>query len=109
MPFKWSSLAISIARPTSKGQIVDTILEQDQTEFVRFWNGVLVPKFVKYRHVLVGGLSQHSEAIFPKLEVNPGDKIVDAGAGFCDTAIMLADRTGATGHVMATQRLCSPF
>jgi len=80
----------------------------DQTEFVRFWNEVLVPKFVKYKHVLVGGLSQHSEAIFPKLEVNPGDRIVDAGAGFGDTAIMLAQRTGDSGHVMATD-CCDGF
>ncbi len=80
----------------------------DQSEFVRFWNEVLVPKFVKYKHVLVGGLSKHSEAIFPKLEVNQGDRIIDAGAGFGDTAIMLAQRTGETGHVMATD-CCDAF
>lgn len=74
---------------------------EEQTEFVKFWNEVLVPKFVKYKHVLVGGLGKHSEAIFPTLEVNPGDKIVDAGAGFGDTAIMLANRAGKNGHVMA--------
>jgi len=108
VPVRQAISAISITHPTTKAKIVDTILEQDQTEFVRFWNEVLVPKFVKYKHVLVGGLSRHSEAIFPKLEVNPGDKIVDAGAGFCDTAIMLAERTGATGHVMATD-CCDAF
>lgn len=80
----------------------------EQSDFVRFWNEILLPKFVKYKHVLVGGLSKHSEAIFPKLEVNPGDKIVDAGAGFGDTAIMLAARTGDTGHVMATD-CCDGF
>jgi ubiquinone/menaquinone biosynthesis C-methylase UbiE len=82
--------------------------QEEQTEFVRFWNEVLVPKFVKYKHVLVGGLSKHSEAIFPNLEVNPGDRIVDAGAGFGDTAIMLAGRAGPTGHVMATD-CCDAF
>ena len=76
---------------------MDKVLEDEQTEFVRFWNEVLVPKFVAYRHVLVGGLGKHSEAIYPKLEVNPGDRIIDAGAGFCDTAIMLAERTGECG------------
>jgi len=82
--------------------------QEEQTEFVRFWNEVLVPKFVKYKHVLVGGLSKHSEAIFPNLEVNPGDRIVDAGAGFGDTAIMLAGRAGPAGHVMATD-CCDAF
>jgi len=80
----------------------------EQSEFVRFWNEVLVPKFIAYKHVLVGGLSKHSEAIFPKLEVNPGDRIVDAGAGFGDTALMLAQRTGDSGHVMATD-CCDRF
>jgi len=87
---------------------MDSAQAEDQTEFVRFWNEVLVPKFVKYKHVLVGGLSKHSEVIFPKLEVNPGDRIVDAGAGFGDTAIMLAERTGEAGHVMATD-CCDGF
>ncbi len=82
--------------------------EIDQTEFVRFWNEVLVPKFTKYKHVLVGGLGAHSAAIFPRLEVNAGDRIVDAGAGFGDTAIMLAQRAGPTGHVMAVD-CCDGF
>lgn len=43
------------------------------TEFVDFWNDVLVPKFIKYRHILVGGLTHHSENIFPTLEISEGD------------------------------------
>ncbi len=80
----------------------------DQTEFVRFWNDVLLPKFIRFRHVLVGGLGAHSAAIFPQLEVNPGDRIVDAGAGFGDTAIMLAKRTGPEGTVTAVD-CCDGF
>ncbi len=78
------------------------------SEFVRFWNEILVPKFVKYKHVLVGGLGKHSAAIFPKLEVNPGEKVMDAGAGFGDTAIMLAKRVGPEGHVDAID-CCDAF
>lgn len=78
------------------------------TEFVQFWNEVLVPKFVKYKHVLVGGLTKHSDAIFPKLEVNPGEKVLDAGAGFGDTAIMLANRVGPEGRVLAVD-CCDAF
>lgn len=36
-------------------------------DFVDFWNEVLVPKFVKYRHILVGGLTHHSAKVFPSL------------------------------------------
>ena len=78
------------------------------SEFVQFWNEILVPKFVKYKHVLVGGLGKHSAAIFPKLEVNAGEKVMDAGAGFGDTAIMLAQRVGPAGHVTAID-CCDTF
>lgn len=78
------------------------------TEFVDFWNEILVPKFVKYRHILVGGLTHHSEKIFPKLEVHEGDKVVDVGCGFGDTAIQLAERVGPTGSVLGID-CCDAF
>ena len=81
---------------------------QPPSEFVQFWNEILVPKFIKYKHVLVGGLTQHSDAIFPKLEVNDGERVLDAGAGFGDTAIMLAKRVGPTGRVIAID-CCDTF
>jgi ubiquinone/menaquinone biosynthesis C-methylase UbiE len=68
-------------------------------EFVDFWNEVLVPKFVRYKHILVDGLTHHSEAIFPSLPVREGDKVLDVGCGFGDTAILLARRVGAGGSV----------
>jgi ubiquinone/menaquinone biosynthesis C-methylase UbiE len=79
-----------------------------ESEFVQFWNEILVPKFVRFKHVLVGGLGQHSAAIFPKLEVNPGERVLDAGAGFGDTAIMLAQRVGPEGHVTGVD-CCDAF
>ena len=38
-------------------------------ELVDFWNEILVPKFIEFKHVLVGGLSHHSEKVFATLEV----------------------------------------
>ena len=81
---------------------------QEPSEFVQFWNEILVPKFVRYKHVLVGGLALHSDAVFPKLEVRQGDRVLNAGAGFGDTAIMLARRVGPTGHVTAMD-CCDAF
>jgi ubiquinone/menaquinone biosynthesis C-methylase UbiE len=68
-------------------------------EFVDFWNEVLVPKFIRFKHILVDGLTHHSAAIFPSLPVKEGDKVLDVGCGFGDTAIQLARRTGPTGSV----------
>jgi ubiquinone/menaquinone biosynthesis C-methylase UbiE len=71
------------------------------SKYVDFWNTVLVPKFVRWRHILVGGLSQHSAKVFPSLAVRRGDSVVDAGCGFGDTAIQLARLVGPSGSVLA--------
>jgi SAM-dependent methyltransferase len=77
-------------------------------EFVDFWNEILAPKFIKYRHILVDGLTHHSAKIFPSLEVGEGDKVVDVGCGFGDTAIQLARRVGPTGSVLGID-CCNAF
>src|ERR1700693_5090541 len=70
-----------------------------KSQYVNFWNIVLVPKFVRWRHILVDGLTLHSAKVFPSLAVRPGDKVVDAGCGFGDTAIQLARLVGPSGAV----------
>jgi len=75
--------------------------EPPRNQYVDFWNSVLVPKFVRWKHIIVDGLTLHSEAIFPRLRVRPGDKVVDVGCGFGDTAIKLAKLVGPTGSVLA--------
>ena len=82
--------------------------QEETTEFVDFWNEILAPKFTKYRHVLVGGLTHHSAKIFPSLEVRAGDRVVDVGCGFGDTAIALAKRAGPSGSVLGID-CCEAF
>lgn len=78
------------------------------SSLVDFWNDVLAPKFIRYRHVLVGGLSRHSQAVFPRLQVGTGERILDAGCGFGDTAIQLAKVTGPEGEVLGVD-CCQAF
>jgi len=80
----------------------------NDTEFVQFWNNVLAPKFIRFRHILVGGLSLHSEAVFPTLPVSKGDRALDVGCGFGDTAIKLAHLAGPDGHVTGVD-CCDAF
>ncbi|MCH6551854.1 MAG: class I SAM-dependent methyltransferase [Planctomycetes bacterium] len=82
--------------------------QEGNTEFVDFWNEILVPKFVKYRHILVGGLTHHSAKIFPSLNVREGDRVLDVGCGFGDTAIQLAQRVGPSGSVLGID-CCAAF
>ena len=78
---------------------VQAAVEQ-KNQYVDFWNTVLVPKFVRWRHIIVDGLTLHSEKVFPALEVRKGDKVLDAGCGFGDTALQLARLVGPTGSVL---------
>jgi len=80
----------------------------EDTAFVQFWNEVLAPKFIRFKHILVGGLSRHSEAVFPALPVRPGDRVLDVGCGFGDTAIRLAERVGPRGEVVGID-CCDAF
>ncbi len=78
------------------------------SEFVDFWNEILVPKFIKYKHILVDGLTHHSEAILPSLKIEEGDSVLDVGCGFGDTAIKFAQRVGPAGRVVGID-CCEAF
>ncbi|WP_434055759.1 MAG: class I SAM-dependent methyltransferase [Roseibium sp.] len=74
--------------------------DTETSPIVDFWIDVMAPKFLKYRHILVGGLRHHSAAIIPGLPIRRGDRALDVGCGFGDTAIALAGRTGDRGSVL---------
>ena len=80
----------------------------ETNECVDVWNEILVPKFIKYKHVLVGGLNHHSAAIMPSLKIAEGDSVLDIGCGFGDTAVMFAERVGPTGRVVGMD-CCDAF
>ena len=80
----------------------------EDTAFVRFWNDVLAPKFIRFKHILVDGLSRHSETVFPALPVREGDHVLDVGCGFGDTALKLSSRVGSAGSVVGID-CCDAF
>jgi ubiquinone/menaquinone biosynthesis C-methylase UbiE len=73
---------------------------REDTEFVKFWNTVLEPKFTKYRHILQGGLSRHSAAVLPGLPLERGMSVLDVGCGWGDMTIAAAQRVGPEGRVV---------
>jgi ubiquinone/menaquinone biosynthesis C-methylase UbiE len=74
--------------------------ETQDTDFVKFWNSVLEPKFTKYRHILQGGLSRHSAAVLPHLPIEKGMAVLDVGCGWGDMSIQLAEVVGSQGRVV---------
>ncbi len=80
----------------------------EDAEYVTFWNEVLAPKFIRFKHIFIDGLTKHSEAVFPMLPVRQGDRVLDVGCGFGDTAIKLANLVGPTGHVVGID-CCDAF
>ena len=83
-------------------------VDPQSTEFVDFWNEILVPKFIRFKHVLVDGLTHHSEAVFPSLPVRGGDRVLDVGCGFGDTAVKFAEIVGPSGSVVGLD-CCQAF
>ncbi len=84
------------------------VAETQSSEYVDFWNEILVPKFTRFKHILVDGLTHHSAAIFPTLPVKAGDKVLDVACGFGDTAVDLAERVGPKGTVIGLD-CCNAF
>lgn len=81
---------------------------ETSSPYVEFWNAVLAPKFNTWRHILAGGLHLHSAKVFPALPIHRGDKVLDVGCGWGDTAIELARRVGPHGSVIGLD-CCDAF
>jgi ubiquinone/menaquinone biosynthesis C-methylase UbiE len=76
-----------------------TTITKHNDQFVAFWNEVLVTKFERFRNILMGGMSYHSETPLRKLHLAEGAHALDVGCGWGDTALALAKKIGSGGSV----------
>jgi ubiquinone/menaquinone biosynthesis C-methylase UbiE len=67
---------------------------------VEAWNTVLFTKFCRFRHLLVDGLSQHSDAAFERCTYPAGARVLDVGCGFGDSTLRIARQVGPTGEAV---------
>jgi ubiquinone/menaquinone biosynthesis C-methylase UbiE len=69
-------------------------------EAIEAWDGVLFDRFVQYRDIVVSGLAPHGDEALRLLPPQPGERAVDIGCGFGDTARQMAALVGPEGSVL---------
>ncbi len=67
---------------------------------VEAWNTILYAKFCRFRHLLVDGLSQHSNAALERCHHPQGARVLDVGCGFGDSTVRIAKCVGPTGEAV---------
>lgn len=72
-------------------------MDDNNATVIEAWNTVLFDKFVRFKHLLIEGLSAHSEEAFRRSRFAPGDRVLDIGCGFGDSTQRIAQRVGEGG------------
>jgi ubiquinone/menaquinone biosynthesis C-methylase UbiE len=75
-------------------------MTQNNSIIIEAWNTILYEKFCRFRHLLVDGLSQHSDAAFERCRHPEGARVLDIGCGFGDSTIHIARRVGPSGEAV---------
>jgi SAM-dependent methyltransferase len=70
----------------------------DNNEATEAWNTILFDRFSQYRHIFVVALTQFGDVALAEAPPGTGDRILDVGCGFGDTAQQLALIAGPAGH-----------
>jgi ubiquinone/menaquinone biosynthesis C-methylase UbiE len=76
----------------------EPVLENDIV--VEAWNTVLFDKFERFKHLLVKGLSGHSNEFLARAPYRPGERVLDVGCGFGDCTIPIARQVGPRGEAV---------
>jgi ubiquinone/menaquinone biosynthesis C-methylase UbiE len=67
---------------------------------VEAWNTVLFDKFCRFKHLLIEGLSQHSDAALERTGYPPGARVLDVGCGFGDSTQRIARSVAPGGEAV---------
>ena len=74
----------------------------DNDVVIEAWNTVLFQKFLRFKHLLIDGLSSHSDAVMSRGLFPKGARVLDVGCGFGDSTIRIAREVGPTGAAVGT-------
>ncbi len=73
---------------------------QGNDVIIQAWNTVLFDKFMRFKHLLVTGLSGHSEEAMARHPHPTGARVLDVGCGFGDSTLKIARMVGASGNAV---------
>jgi SAM-dependent methyltransferase len=73
---------------------------EGNAEAIEAWNGVLFDKFVRFRHILCGGLAIVGTTALDRHPPRQADRVLDVGCGFGDSTREIAAMVGPTGEVV---------
>ena len=77
-----------------------TDIAVDNLGFVECWNEILTPKWIRFRHLLSGNGKIHSDIAYADFGIREGDKVLDIGCGFGETALEIGQMVGPSGEVI---------
>ena len=67
---------------------------------VEAWDTVLYDKFCRFRHLIIDGLSKHSDAALKQCRFPAGSRVLDVGSGFGDCTLLIAQSVGPGGRAV---------
>lgn len=74
-------------------------MSNENAVVIEAWNTVLFDKFCRFKHLLVHGLSGHSDQAFARHPFLAGQRVLDIGCGFGDSTLRIARAVGPSGAV----------
>ena len=74
----------------------------DNDVVIEAWNTVLFEKFLRFKHLLIGGLASHSDELFSRRLFPSGTRVLDVGCGFGDSTVRIAREVGPQGQAVGT-------
>ncbi|HET6603159.1 MAG TPA: class I SAM-dependent methyltransferase [Xanthomonadaceae bacterium] len=72
----------------------------DNAIVVEAWNTILFDKFCRFKHLLVSGLSGHSDEALARHPHPRGARVLDVGCGFGDSTQRIARSVGPQGEAV---------
>jgi ubiquinone/menaquinone biosynthesis C-methylase UbiE len=75
-------------------------MAEENAVVIEAWNTVLFDKFCRFKHLLIDGLSAHSNEALARHRPPDGARVLDVGCGFGDSTRLIAKCVGPRGEAV---------